>query len=429
MTDILQIAKNGADIIKSKGGEGFVRASVTEKKEFNLEGKEFTLYRTLFDENVVAEVITEKKKGTYATNKVNPDAVEMAVNAAFGAAEGSVADDCNAIAEYQGEINDSYGAYESDEEKLFARTKELRETLINEYKKIAITQIIVAHKKIDSAYANTNGTVCVEKGGFYDITVEISGNDGTKTTGLVYSSVYTSDLDKPFIEIGDVRYQVETAIKQLEAAPITEKFTGTMLCTPGVLGMMMSCIVSMAGGSSILEKTSIWIDKLGQKIADSKLSIKFVKKDDRMVFVENLFDGYKTEDAYFIKNGVLESFQIGDFISRKTGFKRAAIGGENMIVENGDQPLDDIIKGIKKGIIVGDFSGGEPGVNGEFSGIAKNSFLIEDGKITKPLSETMINGNFADCINNLSAISKETVCNGTSVLPWMAFDGVVVSGK
>ena len=45
------------------------------------------------------------------------------------------------------------------------------------------------------------------------------------------------------------------------------------------------------------------------------------------------------------------------------------------------------------------------------------------------VSETMISGNLADLLNSLVAISRETVENGSSVLPYMAFDGVVISGK
>ena len=61
--------------------------------------------------------------------------------------------------------------------------------------------------------------------------------------------------------------------------------------------------------------------------------------------------------------------------------------------------------------------------------MAKNSFLIEDGKITDAVNEVMITGNLADMIKNVVAISKETLTEGTSVMPYLAVDGVVVSGK
>jgi PmbA protein len=61
--------------------------------------------------------------------------------------------------------------------------------------------------------------------------------------------------------------------------------------------------------------------------------------------------------------------------------------------------------------------------------VAKNSYLIEDGEIRGPISESMISGNFVDMLKNMTAISREQVDYGFSILPWIAVSGVTVSGK
>ena len=43
--------------------------------------------------------------------------------------------------------------------------------------------------------------------------------------------------------------------------------------------------------------------------------------------------------------------------------------------------------------------------------------------------DTNITGNLAEMIQHVVAISKETLAEGTSVMPYLAVDGVVVSGK
>ena len=86
-------------------------------------------------------------------------------------------------------------------------------------------------------------------------------------------------------------------------------------------------------------------------------------------------------------------------------------------------------KSVDKGLIMGGFSGGEPGANGEFSGVAKNSFFVENGEIKYAVSETMVNGNLGEIFKNIRDISRELVCNGNSVVPYIAVDGVVISGK
>ena len=65
----------------------------------------------------------------------------------------------------------------------------------------------------------------------------------------------------------------------------------------------------------------------------------------------------------------------------------------------------------------------------DLSGVAKNSFLIENGKVTKALSEVMISGNLADMLRDVVAVSRERECSGYWLLPWVRVRGVTISGK
>jgi PmbA protein len=103
--------------------------------------------------------------------------------------------------------------------------------------------------------------------------------------------------------------------------------------------------------------------------------------------------------------------------------------GSGLVMKAGTQTLDEIISGIDKGLVVGGFSGGQPGTNGEFSGVAKNSFLIENGRVTKAVTETMINGNLGGMLQHVRGISAERDVQGVFTLPYLAVDGIVISGK
>ena len=65
--------------------------------------------------------------------------------------------------------------------------------------------------------------------------------------------------------------------------------------------------------------------------------------------------------------------------------------------------------------------------NDRISGIGIT--VIENGKITGAVTETMINGNLGELFANAVAVSKEVSCDGSTVLPYMAAEGVVISGK
>ena len=130
-----------------------------------------------------------------------------------------------------------------------------------------------------------------------------------------------------------------------------------------------------------------------------------------------------------IDHGSLNSFLIGLYVANKTRNDVTKNEGSGLIITPGDRSIDDIIAGIDRGLIMGSFSGGNPGTNGDFSGVAKNAFLIENGKIKGAVSETMVSGNLGEMLMNIRGISKETLDDGSSITPYIAADGIVISGK
>lgn len=74
--------------------------------------------------------------------------------------------------------------------------------------------------------------------------------------------------------------------------------------------------------------------------------------------------------------------------------------------------------------LVGRLSMGSPAPNGDFSGVIKNSFLLENGERTKALSETMITGNVAQMLKDIQDISAEVSNFGGYQLPWLKIGGL-----
>jgi PmbA protein len=62
---------------------------------------------------------------------------------------------------------------------------------------------------------------------------------------------------------------------------------------------------------------------------------------------------------------------------------------------------------------------GNPAPNGDFSGVIKNSFLIEEGEMGAALSEVMVSGNMARMLLDVLAVSRERIDTGDQVLPWL----------
>lgn len=432
MEELKVVAQKVQEQIEKTGAKK-ARFSLEEKEtqEFSMENGEFSLYRTLFDKDLSVTVFPEQKKGFASTNKLDDDSIRAVVEAAMASAESGIPDEAYDIAPKQEVQTFEIGVYEPDMDLLFERTRELAEDIKKEFPKIQIMLMMVSHEKNHEMYWNSNGTEFERFFGCYTFTVEFSANEVEKTTSLAYVSVRTKSLDRPFIEMAAVRRQLADTVKQLDVQPMKGKFTGTVVlmpeCVDEFLGYIHSNFIS---DSVILEKTSIWLDKLGEQVADSRVSVRFDPLHEQILSRERYtYDGFVSEAEDFIKEGVLSSFKTSLYVANKCGIKPAKNTSGCMVMEPGDLSFEDIIKNTKQGLLLGGFSGGQPGTNGEISGVAKNSFLIEDGKITTAVNEVMITGNLADMIKNVVAISKETLSEGTCVMPYVAVDGMVVSGK
>ena len=278
---------------------------------------------------------------------------------------------------------------------------------------------------------NTNGTEFEGFGGQYGFSVEICASDGEKTTGLDYSGISSKDLNKPLIEMGEIRTKLESIQNSIYPDTMQGKFEGTVILTPGCAAEFLYMLLgNYAGSRVIMDGTSLWLDKVGEKVADEKLTVALKPYDDRIVNGERgTGDGFRSEDVTVIDRGALKTHLLNLYASKKTGRPVVKNTSFDMVVDPGDTPLAEMIASVDRGLILGGFSGGQPGTNGEFSGVAKNSFLIENGKIKNAVTETMVNGNLGEIVKRIRAVSKELCADGGMVMPYIAVDGIVISGK
>lgn len=432
MEEIKTVAEKVRAALQEAGADK-AQYTVTQREthEFNVDGGEFSLFRTLFDNGLNITAYKDQKKGSVFINSFGDTAIRTAVADCMKAAESAIADEAYDIAPKQEDEIFREGAHEPDVDQLFFRTKELLETVQEKHPCIIMEQMIVSHTKRHVLYGNTNGTTYEIFDGSYKISLMFSAKEGEKTTSFFGTEVETDSLAQPFISLGSLEKDLADVEAQLHVVPMEGKFEGVMVLTPGSLGSFLYSIISnFAGDGAILQKTSLWLDKLGEKVADERLTVSMNPSDPRICCGERYTaDGFRSEDYDLIRNGVLQSFLLSLYVANKTGHRRSANTSFNMVVEGGDTPYADMIRGIQKGIIVGRFSGGEPGSNGEFSGVAKNSFYVENGEIKGAVTETMVNGNLADMLKHIVAISTETVADGSSVLPYIAVDGILIAGK
>lgn len=433
MTDLKKLAAECLNKLKEAGADtAQARLSLSEKREFNIDGGEFSLFRTTFNRSLTMTAFREKRTGSVTLNSFEPADIERAVADCMASVDSDNPDPARGIAENQGERDLTFGAPEPDAEKFFARTKELKEEIEKRYPSIIMEQMINSHDRTESVYADTNGNLFRQDYGSYMVSLMFSAHRDDKSSSFMGCGYATSDLDTPLIEQGDIARVLADTEKQIDTVPVEGSFTGTVVLAPDCLSDLLDCAIdSFASGTSLIEGTSVWRDKLGKQVASPDFTLSLSPHDPDVVLPQQLTsDGYLTEDFDLIKNGILESFVAGVYVSNKVGCPRSKNTATGwFVIPAGEKTLDELIAGIDDGLFVYRFSGGRPASNGDFSGVAKNSFRIRDGKIADAVSETMISGNLAEMLLHFAGASSERVKSGYSVLPFAAFSGITISGK
>lgn len=405
--------------------------SRSEKQELNLENGDFKLLRTVFGGSASLKVFLGARMGSASGNDLTEAGLRKLAAEARAAAESAAEDPCHDIAPNQGKDVFRQGTTEPDMDRLIERIKEFLETAAREYPKVRIMAGIGSYDRWNWISRNSNGTEFEAFAGQYHFMAEICASDGGKTTGLDYTGISMKTLDTPLMDMGDFRKKLEDIQNSIEPVPLEGKFEGTVILTPGAAADFIDMLLSnYIGEGVIIDGTSQWLDKVGEQVADEKLTIALKPYDERIVMGERATaSGFRSEEVTLIEKGVLKTHRLSLYGSNKTGRPLVKNTGSDLVVEAGDRTLEELIASVDRGLVMGGFSGGRPGTNGEFSGVAKNSFLIENGKIKGAVTETMVNGNLGDAFRNIRGISREVLCNGGFVVPYIAVDGIVVSGK
>ena len=129
-----------------------------------------------------------------------------------------------------------------------------------------------------------------------------------------------------------------------------------------------------------------------------------------------------------IENGVLKNYYVDNYYGRKLDMVLTSNGTSNLDFTGGDQSLDELIKGIDKGILVTSFNGGNSnGTTGDFS-FGIGGVLIEKGKLTIPVYEMNITGSAMEFWKKLVAVGNDPFIASSWRTPSMLFEGINFAG-
>jgi len=419
-------------VVKKLIDKGADKAEVTfldkSEDEFSMKSGEFALLRTNYSKSLRLKIIKDKKQAKMTVNKLDDKSLDSSMDELFTLCSSSPADDSYDISDLKGEYNFSTGDNSVDKNKAAKFLSDFTADLKKQYPKISLRENGVTHVYAENITSTSNGLHVKESHGFLNGSSLFTAQEGDNVTSMNFSYGQMKNLETPFLNCFDTEAQLKNTVSLLDAEKLTEGFKGDIIATRGAFGFLAGSLFAHLGDASMISGSSYFKGKKGQKVVSDKFNLSVVSQSDELAKKDFLTsDKFLTKDYKIFENGVLNHYLLTQYGAKKTNLEPTNNDGQLFKVAPGDKSIDEMISGIKKGIIVGYLSAGQPSNKGDFSGVAKNSFLIEDGKITKPLKEVMIAGNVFDMFENISAISKEALNDGASIVPFIQFPNINIS--
>jgi len=290
----------------------------------------------------------------------------------------------------------------------------------------------------EKAIFNSNGLAASEQGS--SITAMIIGMAREADEVSAFDFQFDGSLRLAGIKIEPLaRRFAQNVIRSLGAKP-ARSFTGTVLFSPHAAAETLLFPVTFAINANNVQKgMSKLAGKTSKRIASTKLTI----QDDGLLaggLSSSAFDreGQPHQTIKIVNKGKLTTYLYNSYTANREG--RASTGhaaGDysslpgisttNLILKPGDATKSEMVGSIKEGILLTRFSGNSNPISGDFSGTVKGGFYIKNGKLSHPVTNTMIAGNVFDAIGNISGISKKLTRVYSYLLPYLAVEGISIT--
>jgi PmbA protein len=275
---------------------------------------------------------------------------------------------------------------------------------------------------------NSNGFEGQKEATYFGASVETSVKDGNGGRPSDYDYIGS----RFFRDITGLEMLGKTAYKRAVQKIGQKKIKSgvyDMIVENRALSRLLAALESPLMGSSLYRKNSCFENKLAERVASEKLTI----VDDPFIvagFASRLYDGdgMAAKKRPIIEKGILRSYLISWYYSKKLGINPTSGSKSNVTFETGKRSPEEMIKDVKKGIFVTQFVGGNSNsLTGDFSyGIV--GLYIENGEIVHPVNEMNISGNIMEFWKKLAEVGNDPYQYSSLMRPSMYFKDVNFSG-
>lgn len=170
-------------------------------------------------------------------------------------------------------------------------------------------------------------------------------------------------------------------------------------------------------------------NRLGEKMFDERVTIYSDPTHPECPTAPFAGNGHAVGKTVWVDKGVIAAMPNSRYWAKKTGVPYVPTaytggglfgGGQQLIMEGGDQSLEDMIKGTRRGVLVTRLWYIRP-LDPQtllYTGLTRDgTFYIEDGEIKYPIKNFRFNESPIVMLNNIEAIGKPQRINGNMIPP------------
>jgi predicted Zn-dependent protease len=348
-----------------------------------------------------------KRSGASSTNRLDDDGLKAAVQMSERVAKLSP-EDPEAMPElgpqtYQSAVNWSDATASLDPATRATAVKKIADpakaaSLVSTGFMEAITGAV--------AIANNKGLFAYNRSTSSVLTTTVRTADGTGSGWAGYTHHDWSRID-PSALGARATQKAKTSVNPVAIEPGRY----TVVFEPTAVGNLVQFIARSLNARAADEGRSFFSlpggkNKIGEKIVDERVTIVSDPYDPDVAGSPFSGDGSPTKRVVWIENGVVKNLDYDRFWAQKQNRAPTGAGG-SIRMSGGTASLDDLIRSTQRGLLVTRFWYLRP-VDARtilYTGLTRDgTFLIENGKITKPVKNLRFNDSPVFMLNNLEAL-------------------------
>ena len=302
-----------------------------------------------------------------------------------------------------------------------------------------VSEVIYNENHSSFTIMNSKGLKLSQKNNDFYVYVGAVAKQGEE---VKHNGAFFFDNDYSKLNVEEVAKEaVKNSIGQL-GGEACESGSYPVVLDREVFASLINAYISSADAEEVQKKTSLFIGKLGQKVASKKVTIEDLPLNKSLFARSFDNEGVATTNKAIIKNGLLQTYLYNLTTAAKdgvestgNGFGSAAKSGVSPVflrLKPGKLTLEEMFEKVGNGVYITEINGLHAGLDsqtGNFS-LQSNGYLIKDGKKDRPLDVITISGNLVKLFEGIVEVGNDSKTFASAVnTPSVAIKKLSVGGK